>query len=219
MLHCWNQACIPDCRLPWVFSKRKLFLMQGTAWRTTHLTISRAYSWLSDVQVSWSWHNRLRITFSNQRFSNCSPIVDARFVTLMSESFYANRSSRWILGSAVLLWFFETLLNIRRSLSVNADFCPLFIFADVVFPRFVYADITLETVALDTTNVAAVLSQMLQLNAHRRSVLFQIRQVSHFPILSRGLSLSTNTNTLTRALRECKQTEEHSVLPTEVLSM
>jgi hypothetical protein len=24
---------IPDCRLPWMFSKRKLFLTQGTAWR------------------------------------------------------------------------------------------------------------------------------------------------------------------------------------------
>jgi hypothetical protein len=36
-----NLSGIPDCRLSWVFSKRKLFLLKGTAWRTTHLTISR----------------------------------------------------------------------------------------------------------------------------------------------------------------------------------
>jgi hypothetical protein len=36
---------------------------------------------------------------------------------------------------------------------VNADFCPLFLFAVVVFPFFTYA---LETVALDTPNDVAV---------------------------------------------------------------
>jgi hypothetical protein len=39
---------------------------------------------------------------------------------------------------------------------VTADFRPVFLFADVVFPWFVYADITLETVALDTPNNVAV---------------------------------------------------------------
>jgi hypothetical protein len=39
------KAGIPDCRLPWVFSKRKLFLI---------LTISRSRFQLSDVQVLWS---------------------------------------------------------------------------------------------------------------------------------------------------------------------
>jgi hypothetical protein len=38
---------------------------------------------------------------------------------------------------------------------------------------YMYADITLETVALDTLNNVAVLSYMLQLNAHQQSVLFQ----------------------------------------------
>jgi hypothetical protein len=37
----------------------------------------------------------------------------------------------------------------------------LFLFADFAFPWFVYADITLETVALDTPNNV----QMLRLNA------------------------------------------------------
>jgi hypothetical protein len=50
-----------DCRLPRVFSKHKLSLMQGTAWRTTHLTISWAHFQLSDVQVLWSWHHCLCI--------------------------------------------------------------------------------------------------------------------------------------------------------------
>jgi hypothetical protein len=35
-----------------------------------------------------------------------------------------------------------------------------------------YVDITLETVALDAPNNMADLSQMLQLNAHKRSVFF-----------------------------------------------
>jgi hypothetical protein len=61
-----------------------------------------------------------------------------------------------------------------------------------------------------------ILSQMFQLNAQQRS--FKIGQVSHFPILSQGLSLNTIINALTRALL-CKQTEEHAVLPTGILSM
>jgi hypothetical protein len=58
-----------------------------------------------------------------------------------------------VICTAVVVWFFETILPIvRRSLSINVDFRPLFLFADVVFPWFMYADITLETVALDTCN-------------------------------------------------------------------
>jgi hypothetical protein len=35
----------------------------------------------------------------------------------------------------VIVHFFETiLLNVRRSLSVNVDFRPLFLFAEVIFP-------------------------------------------------------------------------------------
>jgi hypothetical protein len=37
--------------------------------------------------------------------------------------------------AAVVLWFFETvILKVRWSLSASADFCPLFLFADVIFP-------------------------------------------------------------------------------------
>jgi hypothetical protein len=85
---------IPDCRLPCVFSKRKLFLIEGTAWRTTHLTTSRAFSVVlmstfygRDVTSSFT---HLSITFSNQRFSNCSPTVDVGFVKLTSDSSWGN---------------------------------------------------------------------------------------------------------------------------------
>jgi hypothetical protein len=48
------ESGILDCRLPWVFSERKLFLMvYGTTWRTPHLTTSSAHFQLSDVQVLW----------------------------------------------------------------------------------------------------------------------------------------------------------------------
>jgi hypothetical protein len=124
----------------------------------------------------------LSINFSNQPFSNCNLTVDAGFVKLTSDSFCGNRVFRMhiqfccpVTCAAVVLWFFETiLLSVPRSLSVNQDFRPLFLFADV-FSCFVYADITLENVALDRTNNVAVLSQMFQLNAHQQSVPFQNR--------------------------------------------
>jgi hypothetical protein len=78
--------------------------------------------------------------------------------------FVETQSSRWIFSSAVtcaavVLLFFKTILpNVRWSLSVNVDFHPLFLIADVVFLWFVNANFTLETVALDTHNNVAVLS-------------------------------------------------------------
>jgi hypothetical protein len=47
------------------------------------------------------------------------------------------------------------------------DFHPLFLFADAVFPWFVYAGNTSETAALNTHDNEAVLSQMVQLNLHQ----------------------------------------------------
>jgi hypothetical protein len=48
-------------------------------------------------------------------------------------------------------------VNIQfRFFFVNADFRPLFLFAEVVLPWFVYADITLETFTLNTPNNVAV---------------------------------------------------------------
>jgi hypothetical protein len=78
----------------------------------------------------------------------------------------------------------------------------------------VYACVTLETVALDTHN------NVLQLNAHQRSVLFHIRTSlplsdSFTRTVSQHNHYCTDTSTT-----ECKQTEEeHLVLPTEVISV
>jgi hypothetical protein len=73
--------------------------------------------------------------------------------------------------------FFKTILlnvHIWWSLFVNDDSHPLFFFADAaIFLWFTDADITSETVALDTPNNVAVFVTMLQLNMHQRSVLFQ----------------------------------------------
>jgi hypothetical protein len=78
--------------------------------------------------------------------------------------------------AAVVLWFFKTILqNVWRPLSVSFDFRPLFIFVDVAFPRFVYANIALDIVTIDTPNNVAGLLHMLQLNAHQLSALFQNR--------------------------------------------
>jgi hypothetical protein len=123
--------------------------------------------------------------------------------------FVETGSSKWIFSSAVtyvevVVWFFEKkiLLNVRWFLSVNVDFRPLFLFTTVVFPWFVYADITLETVALDTpNNVADFATDAPPIEAPTNVSSFKIWQVSHFPILSHGLSSSTNTNALTPALQ------------------
>jgi hypothetical protein len=89
---------------------------------------------------------------------------------------------RWILiRSAVTyavltLWFLATIIVIvRRFFSVIVDFHPLFLLADVVFPWFVYAYITLETVSLNVPNIVAVFITDAPGNAHQLSVLFQNR--------------------------------------------
>jgi hypothetical protein len=46
---------IPVCRLPLVFSKRKLFLMYGTALRMAHLTIPHTRFQLSSMIVALSF--------------------------------------------------------------------------------------------------------------------------------------------------------------------
>jgi hypothetical protein len=103
----------------------------------------------------------LSITSSNKRFSNYSPTVAVGFVNFTSDTSCGNRfvgiNIQFRCHLCFSMWFFETiLLNVRRSLSVNVNFRPLFLFADVLFPWFMYADITLETVTLDTPNNVAV---------------------------------------------------------------
>jgi hypothetical protein len=134
------------------------------------LTIRRAFPlvWYPGFMVVTPSFTQLSITVSNQSLKNCGPIIDVGFVKLMSDSLCRNWVFRMnihfccpVTCAVVVVWFFEIkFLNVRRSLSVNVDFFPLFLFADVVFPWFVYADITLETVALDTRNNVAHLPQI-----------------------------------------------------------
>jgi hypothetical protein len=129
----------------------------------TDLTISRSFPvvWCPGFMFMTPSFTRVSITFSNQRFSNCSPAVGVGFVKLSSDSFCRNRVFKMSIQFCCHLccsssWFFETILNIRRSLSVSVDFGPLFLVVNVFFPWFVYAYINLETVAPDAPNNVAV---------------------------------------------------------------
>jgi hypothetical protein len=119
----------------------------------------------SDVQVLRSWHHRLRIwtlISVTRRLAIAALPWMFGIVKLTSRGNSVFKMNIQfccpVTCAAVFLWpFFETVLpNVRRSLSVQADFHPLFVFGDLVFPWSVYADITLETVALDSPNSLAV---------------------------------------------------------------
>jgi hypothetical protein len=87
---------ISDCRLPCVFFKEKSSWCreqhEGQLIWQYHTCFN-----LTDFKVLWSWHGclftHLSITFSNQRFSNCShtACVDVRFVKLTLGHFSGNR--------------------------------------------------------------------------------------------------------------------------------
>jgi hypothetical protein len=84
----------------------------------------------------------------------------------------------------------------------------------------VYAYITLETVALDTPKIWQFLQQMIHLNAHQRSVLFQNWTSLPFSdsltwVVTQHKNQFTDTSTTEFKQKE----EEHSVSLTEVISM
>jgi hypothetical protein len=55
--------------------------------------IMRVFSYLSPgFMVVTPLSTHLSITFSNQRFSNCSPTVDVGFVKLTSDSFCGSKA-------------------------------------------------------------------------------------------------------------------------------
>jgi hypothetical protein len=93
-----------------------------------HLIIPRAFPVVScpGFMVVTPSFTHLSITFSNQRFSNCSPTVDVGSVNLTSDSSCRNRVFKMNIqfcrhlccSSSVI---FETILNVRRSLSVIVD--------------------------------------------------------------------------------------------------
>jgi hypothetical protein len=88
----------------------------------------------------------LSITFNNQRFSSCSPTVDAGFVKLTSDSFCGNRVCKMNIQFCRHLSY--SSCDFSKQFSMYDDlFLSLFLFADVV-----YDDTTLETVAVNTPN-------------------------------------------------------------------
>jgi hypothetical protein len=93
-----------DCRLPWVFSKCKLFLMEGTTWRTTHLTITRARFQLSHVHVLWSWHHGL-LNWALLSVIRCLATAALPWMldwwTSHRTVFVRTKTSRWIFSSSV----------------------------------------------------------------------------------------------------------------------
>jgi hypothetical protein len=82
-----------------------------------------------------------------------------------------------------------------------------------------YANITLDTVDLDTPNKMAVLSQMFQLNAHQQSVNFQIRTSLPFSDYSTWTAIQHIYKCTDTSISECNQKEKHSVLPIQIISI
>jgi hypothetical protein len=151
------QPDIPDCRLTWVFSKL------NSSWCTQQRErwLIRPYHACVSSCLMFSFYGRDTIWALLSVIRGLTIAVLPWTLDLWSSrrtAFVETGSSRWIFSSvvtyaAVVLWFFETIfLNVRRSLSLDVDFRPLFLFAEVAFPWFVYAGISLGTVALDTLN-------------------------------------------------------------------
>jgi hypothetical protein len=76
------------------------------------------------------------------------------------------------------------------SLSVNVDFSPLFLFVDLIFPRFVYDEISSENVALDTPHILPVF--VTDASAERSPTISTLSRsdVSHFQNVSHGLLIN-----------------------------
>jgi hypothetical protein len=173
---------------------------------------------LSDMQVLWSWHHHLHSWTLLSEIRRLAVAALPWMLDLWNSCwtvFVETRFSRWIFSSAVtyaavVVWLFETtLLNVLRSLSVIVDFRPLFLFTNVVFPWFIYADITLETVALDThNNVSVVITDastkhtltICPLSKSDKSPIFQFFHADCH---------NTITNALTRALQRINKRKKN----------
>jgi hypothetical protein len=126
VFHCGNQAfriagflgCSPNVNSSWCREQREGRLI----WPYHARVSSYLFAWCPDFMAVSSSFTHLSITFSNQRFSNCSsPTMGIGFVKLTSGSFCGNRVFKI---AAVVLWFFETIfLNVRRSLSMLIFVC------------------------------------------------------------------------------------------------
>jgi hypothetical protein len=165
MFHCWNQAfwivgslgCSPIVNSSWCREEREGRLISPYHVRLSSGLMPRYY-----CRDTTPLFTQMNITFGNQRFSNCCPTADAGFMKLTPNSFCAKGVFRMNNQFCCPLCCISSVIfrnNPQRttiSFFVNVGFCPLYLFADIVFPWFVYADITLETVTLDTPNNVAV---------------------------------------------------------------
>jgi hypothetical protein len=92
VFHCWTPAfrivgflgCSPNVYFSWCREQVKDDSSE-------HITRAFPVAWCTGFIVETPPHTDPSITFRNQRFSNCSPTVDIRFVKLGSDSFYWNR--------------------------------------------------------------------------------------------------------------------------------
>jgi hypothetical protein len=104
-----------------------------------------------------------------------------------------------------------------QSFSMSGDLRPLFLSAHIVFPLFVYSDITLHTVAL-YTSIHPIMWQFLSpiLFSKRAPTIcplvFKIGEVSHFSIFSRIQPLNTIT-------RHTNATKSHTVHGSKTVSV
>lgn len=97
------ELSIPYCRLPWVFFKRRLSRMLGTAWRTIHFAKTRGRFRLSDAKIMWSWQHRLCIWSLLSEIRNLAFAALTWMVDLWNSRrtvFVEIRSSKWISISA-----------------------------------------------------------------------------------------------------------------------
>jgi hypothetical protein len=120
MFHCWNQAfqivgflrCSPDI----------------TAWRATYLTTLRARLQLSDVQVLWSWHHRLRIRALRSVIRGLATAALPRILGLWTSFrtvFVETGASRWIFSSVAVHMCCSSALIFRNNPSqcTTISFC------------------------------------------------------------------------------------------------
>jgi hypothetical protein len=173
---------------------------------------------LCGVPVLWSWHHRLHIWALLSVIGGLAVTALLWMLDLWRSRqtvFVERWSSRWMFSFAVTCTavaprVLETiLLSVRQSLSFSVHFHLLLLFTDVVFPWFVYANITLETVAVNTPNNMAVI--VTNAPAKRAPVICYLSNSGKCPIIRvfhtdchRTQSLKC-TDTGTTA---CKQTEE-----------
>ena len=154
-------------------SKHKPNLMLATLWSMTHLTTlcisnHQMASFLSFSSVC-----------SNQRFSNFSSAMDVRFGTLSSHCFYGH-GLKMNINFCCHFCCSTSMIYSHNSLQCTVISFTWFLFLTTIplswwcLPMIcACVIITLENAALDTPNKVAFWLQILQLNVHQKSVLFE----------------------------------------------